>query len=97
MTHFSCKMGKAYLKGELSPVFFGSAINNFGVKELLDCFIQIAPTPLPRQTEERPIGLLIVGIGRVPLNAQDHRRHAKGDRNLARGSFLGLLELHVGR
>ncbi len=42
-----------YLKGEQSPVFFGSAINNFGVKELLDCFVEIAPSPLPRQAEER--------------------------------------------
>ncbi len=42
-----------YLDGKLSPVFFGSAINNFGVKELLDCFVEIAPTPLPRITEER--------------------------------------------
>lgn len=46
---------EAYLNGELSPVFFGSAINNFGVKELLDCFVQIAPTPRPRPTEEREI------------------------------------------
>lgn len=44
-----------YLEGLLSPVFFGSAINNFGVKELLDCFVDIAPTPLPRVTEERQI------------------------------------------
>ena len=44
-----------YLEGLLSPVFFGSAINNFGVKELLDCFVDIAPTPLPRITEERTI------------------------------------------
>lgn len=44
-----------YIDGQLSPVFFGSAINNFGVKELLDCFIQIAPTPLPRETEERVV------------------------------------------
>ncbi len=44
-----------YLEGLLSPVFFGSAINNFGVKELLDCFVDIAPTPLPRITEEREI------------------------------------------
>ncbi len=44
-----------YLSGELSPVFFGSAINNFGVRELLDCFVDIAPTPLPRETEERII------------------------------------------
>jgi len=42
-----------YLEGEQSPVFFGSAINNFGVKELLDCFVEVAPTPLPRETEER--------------------------------------------
>lgn len=46
---------EAYLKGEVSPVFFGSAINNFGVKELLDCFVEIAPTPLPRVTEERQV------------------------------------------
>ena len=44
---------EAYLNGELSPVFFGSAINNFGVRELLDCFVDIAPTPLARKTEER--------------------------------------------
>jgi peptide chain release factor 3 len=42
-----------YLEGIVSPVFFGSAINNFGVKELLDCFIDIAPSPLARQTEQR--------------------------------------------
>jgi len=46
---------QAYLDGKLSPVFFGSAINNFGVKELLDCFIEIAPTPLARDTEERRV------------------------------------------
>ena len=44
-----------YLEGVVSPVFFGSAINNFGVRELLDCFVDIAPIPLPRQTEERII------------------------------------------
>ena len=42
-----------YRSGDESPVFFGSAINNFGVKELLDCFVEIAPSPLPRETEER--------------------------------------------
>lgn len=44
-----------YLSGKISPVFFGSAINNFGVRELLDCFVDIAPPPLPRHTEERLI------------------------------------------
>ncbi len=42
-----------YLSGNICPVFFGSAVNNFGVKELLDCFVDIAPTPRPRETEER--------------------------------------------
>jgi len=42
-----------YLNGDLQPVFFGSALNNFGVKELLDCFIDIAPDPQPKEAEER--------------------------------------------
>lgn len=46
---------EVYLKGEKSPVFFGSAVNNFGVKELLDCFVEIAPSPTKRETEERTI------------------------------------------
>lgn len=44
---------KEYLEGNLQPVFFGSALNNFGVRELLDCFIDIAPTPRPKMSEER--------------------------------------------
>ena len=44
---------EAYLKGDLQPVFFGSALNNFGVKELLDCFIEIAPSPLPKMSDTR--------------------------------------------
>jgi len=50
--HFS---RQAYLNGEQSPVFFGSAVNNFGVKELLDCFVEEAPAPLARETEERVV------------------------------------------
>jgi len=46
---------EAYLEGNLQPVFFGSALNNFGVRELLDCFVNIAPTPRAKQSEERLI------------------------------------------
>lgn len=46
---------EAYLNGMLQPVFFGSALNNFGVRELLDCFVEIAPKPRPKQSEERLI------------------------------------------
>jgi len=45
----------AYLKGEIAPVFFGSALNNFGVRELLNCFTQIAPSPLPKESDERVV------------------------------------------
>ncbi len=44
---------ESYLKGDLQPVFFGSALNNFGVKELLDCFIEIAPPPQPKMSNIR--------------------------------------------
>ncbi|MCD6062788.1 MAG: peptide chain release factor 3 [Flavipsychrobacter sp.] len=44
---------QAYAEGKVAPVFFGSAVNNFGVKELLDTFIRIAPQPLGRATDKR--------------------------------------------
>ncbi|MBL4772334.1 MAG: peptide chain release factor 3 [Alcanivoracaceae bacterium] len=44
---------QAYLRGELTPVFFGSAINNFGIEPLLDAFTEHAPCPQPRATETR--------------------------------------------
>lgn len=44
-----------YLSGQTAPVFFGSAVNNFGVKEMLDTFIRIAPTPRPRHTTLRDV------------------------------------------
>jgi peptide chain release factor 3 len=42
-----------YLAGKVAPVFFGSAVNNFGVKEMLDTFIRIAPVPRSRETNKR--------------------------------------------
>ncbi|MBM6991650.1 MAG: peptide chain release factor 3 [Prevotella sp.] len=44
-----------YLKAEVAPVFFGSALNNFGVQELLNCFVEIAPSPRPTKAEERMV------------------------------------------
>jgi peptide chain release factor 3 len=44
-----------YIEGLLAPVFFGSAINNFGIKELLDTFINIAPSPKGREAEQREV------------------------------------------
>jgi peptide chain release factor 3 len=47
--------GEDYLSGKIAPVFFGSAVNNFGVKEMLDTFIQIAPVPRSRETSSRTV------------------------------------------
>ena len=46
---------QTYLDADVAPVFFGSALNNFGVQELLDCFVQIAPCPRPTKAEERTV------------------------------------------
>jgi peptide chain release factor 3 len=44
-----------YAEGLLAPVFFGSALNNFGIQEMLDTFVEIAPSPRPRSTDVRDI------------------------------------------
>ena len=46
---------ETYRSAEVAPVFFGSALNNFGVQELLDCFVEIAPSPRPTKAEEREV------------------------------------------
>ena len=45
----------AYLEGTMTPVFFGSAVNNFGVKELLDALVKFAPSPKPQETVLRSV------------------------------------------
>ena len=47
---------EAFLAGRLSPVFFGTALGNFGVREMLDYFVQWAPPPLDRPTTDRAVG-----------------------------------------
>ncbi|HCM25098.1 MAG: peptide chain release factor 3 [Treponema sp. GWB1_62_6] len=44
-----------YIEGRVTPVFFGSASNNFGVKELLDALVSTAPCPTPKETDERMV------------------------------------------
>ena len=46
---------ETYRSAEVAPVFFGSALNNFGVQELLNCFVKIAPSPRPTKAEEREV------------------------------------------
>lgn len=46
---------ETYRSAQVAPVFFGSALNNFGVQELLNCFVEIAPSPKPTKAEERMV------------------------------------------
>ena len=46
---------KDFLSGKITPVYFGSAINNFGIRELLDDFVKYAPGPQPRATQGRKV------------------------------------------
>ncbi|MFT7002339.1 MAG: peptide chain release factor 3, partial [Spirosomataceae bacterium] len=46
---------EAYLTGKLAPVFFGSAVSNFGVMELLNGFVNVSPQPISRETDKRVV------------------------------------------
>jgi peptide chain release factor 3 len=63
-----------YLSGKIAPVFFGSAINNFGVKEMLDTFIQIAPVPRSRETTKR-----LIDVGEEKFSGFIFKIHANLD------------------
>src|SRR5687767_7816507 len=65
---------EGYLEGKIAPVFFGSAINNFGVKEMLDTFIRIAPTPRSRETSAR-----VVEVGEDKFSGFIFKIHANLD------------------
>lgn len=81
---------EAYLAGELAPVFFGSALNNFGVKELLDCFVTIAPSPRSVQAEER-----IVDPYEEPFSGFVFKIHANMDPN--HRSCIAFVKICSGR
>jgi len=75
---------KPYLEGKIAPVFFGSAINNFGVKELLETFIQIAPLP-----QERTVTTRVVEPGENKFSGFIFKIHANLDpRHRDRIAFL---------
>lgn len=81
---------EAYLRGELAPVFFGSALNNFGVQELLNCFIDIAPPPQAVQAEER-----IVNPHEEPFTGFVFKIHANMDPN--HRSCIAFVKICSGR
>lgn len=81
-----------YLSGEVAPVFFGSALNNFGVQELLDCFVEIAPSPRPTQAEERlvePTESKFTGfIFKITANIDPNHRSCTAFCKVCSGKFV---------
>lgn len=69
-----------YLKGNQTPVFFGSAINNFGVQEMLDTFVEIAPGPLPRLTKTRIVSPVEEAFSGFVFKIQANMNPAHRDR-----------------
>ncbi|MDH3429772.1 MAG: peptide chain release factor 3 [Gammaproteobacteria bacterium] len=89
-----------YLAARQSPVFFGSALSNFGVRELLDEFVQHAPAPLPRESEQRivqPDEPQLSGfVFKIQANMDPGHRDRIAFMRICSGEYRkGLRVLHV--
>jgi peptide chain release factor 3 len=89
-----------YLAARQTPVFFGSALSNFGVKELLDEFVSHAPSPLPRETEQRvvvPVEDKLTGfVFKIQANMDPGHRDRIAFMRICSGEYRrGLKVLHV--
>lgn len=88
----------AYLAGDQTPVFFGSAINNFGVTPLLDAFVQHAPAPGPRATVRRTVAsnepALTGFIFKIQANMDPAHRDRVAFMRICSGRFDGGMKLY---
>ena len=89
---------EAYLAGRQTPVFFGSAINNFGILELLDAFVEYAPPPLPREAGERTVSPEEEKVTGFVFKVQANMDPAHRDRvaffRVCSGRFTQGMKLH---
>jgi peptide chain release factor 3 len=88
-----------YLKGSQTPVFFGSAVNNFGVKEMLDAFVEMAPPPGPRAAITREVSPFEDAFSGFAFKIQANMNPAHRDRiafvRICSGKFSrGMKALH---
>ncbi len=91
---------EAYLRGEQTPVFFGSAVNNFGVQLLLDFFVEHAPAPKPRATTGRPVepveDKLTGFVFKIQANMDPQHRDRVAFMRICSGEFkAGMKAFHV--
>ena len=92
---------ETYRSAEVAPVFFGSALNNFGVQELLDCFVKIAPSPKPTKAEERMVSpdedKFTGFIFKITANIDPNHRSCIAFCKVCSGKFVrNAPYLHVG-
>ncbi|QBB71786.1 peptide chain release factor 3 [Pseudolysobacter antarcticus] len=90
----------AYLAGKQTPVFFGSAVNNFGVQPLLDAFVENAPGPLARATTSRVISpdetKLTGFVFKIQANMDPMHRDRVAFMRICSGKFTaGMKAFHV--
>ncbi len=88
----------AYLAGKQTPVFFGSAISNFGVEELLKSFTRFAPGPQPRATRQRPVeaseGKLSGFVFKIQANMDPAHRDRIAFLRLCSGKYTRGMKMH---
>ncbi len=89
-----------YLSGEQTPVFFGSAVNNFGVQLLLDFFVEHAPAPKPRETTGREVAAyepkLTGFVFKIQANMDPMHRDRVAFMRICSGKFTaGMKAFHV--
>jgi peptide chain release factor 3 len=91
----------AFLAGKQSPLFFGSAVNNFGVREVLDALVDIAPAPQPRAALERSVTPDEPAFAGVVFKIQANMDPAHRDRiafvRVCAGKFERGMKLRVSR
>lgn len=90
----------AYLAGRQTPVFFGSAVNNFGVQPLLDFFVEHAPSPAPRATTTRTVApteeKLTGFVFKIQANMDPQHRDRVAFMRICSGTFdAGMKAFHV--
>ena len=91
---------KDYLEGHLTPVFFGSALNNFGVRELLNAICTMAPSPRPQESVERtiqPVEQKFTGfVFKIQANMDKNHRDRIAFVRICSGTYQrGMKVLHV--
>ncbi|WVH09434.1 MAG: Peptide chain release factor 3 [Fluviibacter phosphoraccumulans EoVTN8] len=92
---------EAFLNGQQTPLFFGSAINNFGVKEVLDALSELAPAPKPRAAIQRVVNPDEQTFSGVVFKVQANMDPAHRDRiafvRICSGKFTRGMQLKIGR